>query len=160
MSKERELLKRAKLLMECSDLIEGTLIESRSPALIKDIEELLSQPEQEPVAWMHTDGDSCCTNNTKLYGGVDKGYSIPLYLEPPRRKTLREHIDNHKVWYQVGYEAAKQELGREPLSPQVISDILELYEDSISYDYKQGFVDGVLYAEMAHAITGVDDANR
>lgn len=49
MSKERELLKRAKLLMECSDLIEGTLIESKSPALIKDIEEILAQPEQESV---------------------------------------------------------------------------------------------------------------
>jgi hypothetical protein len=36
---------------------------------------------EEPVAWLHIDGDSTCTNNTKKYGGVDKGYSIPLYTK-------------------------------------------------------------------------------
>ena len=44
-----------------------------------------------------------------------------------------------------------------PLSPQVIGDLLEPYGDFNSYDYKQGFVDGVLCAEKAHGITGVDD---
>ena len=46
---------------------------------------------------------------------------------------------------------------RKPLSPQVIGDLLEPYGDFNSYDYKQGFVDGVLCAEKAHGITGVDD---
>jgi len=57
-----------------------------------EIKELLAQPEhkEDPVAWMHIDGDSCCTNNTKLYGGVDKGYSIPLYMSPPVRDPLSD----------------------------------------------------------------------
>lgn len=54
--------------------------------------ELLAQ--QEPVAWMHTDGDSCCTNNTKLYGGVDKGYSVPLYASPP----IKEPLSDQTIW--------------------------------------------------------------
>ena len=43
MSKERELLQRAKILLDCV---------CTSPVQ-KEIEELLAQPEQEPVAWQY-----------------------------------------------------------------------------------------------------------
>jgi hypothetical protein len=88
MSKERELLKRAKLLMECTDLIEGTLIESKSPALIKDIEELLVQPEQEPRAWMVRDAITGEINLEWYKSEEDEGK--PLYTSPvrePNRST-------------------------------------------------------------------------
>lgn len=56
----------------------------------------LPESKQEPIAWMHTDGDSCCTNNTKLYGGVDKGYSIPLYTLSYREPFSEEEIS--ELW--------------------------------------------------------------
>lgn len=93
MSKERELLQRAKILLDCV---------CTSPVQ-KEIEELLAQPEQynEPVAWMydwktptgevqhvfrsknHLTTDLRCVSN-------EVENVRPLYLEPPTRDPLTE----------------------------------------------------------------------
>jgi hypothetical protein len=120
---------------------------------------LLAQPEQEPVAWMYERQTGDFTERT-LSVGFEKdfdGITIPLYLELPRRETLREHIDLNKAWHQIGYEKAKQEPKREPLSDE---EILKLYQDF----FRNTFVIGdmsptIAFAktiEKAHGI-GVDD---
>lgn len=127
MSKERELLKRAKLLMECSDLIEGTLIESKSPALIKDIEEILSQPEQEPVAWRGVNFTEA--EGDWLYRDIEDPFTDSnyrsvgeaLYLAPP----TREPLDVNKVL---------------------------MSGTGNGFEYIDGFTDGVLRAEKYHGI--------
>jgi hypothetical protein len=49
--------------------------------LVDDVVEALTQPEQEPVAWMHPDG------RLWTFGkGFDKStFTIPLYTTPPQR---------------------------------------------------------------------------
>jgi hypothetical protein len=124
--------------------------------LTRDIEELLAQPEQsnEPVAWFYERQIEGFTERTMSVGFEENfdGVTIPLYLEPPRRETLREHIDNHKVWYQIGYEKAKQEL--EPLCRHSID---QAYMASNFDNYYDCFDDGIKFAERCHGITGVGD---
>ena len=105
MSKERELLKR---VLEADD--DGNAEFYINGKLEWDIKELLAQPEQEPVAWMHIDGDSCCIDNTKLYGGVDKEYSVPLYTSPPKPEGLTPR--QGLAEYKRGYNAAVRDLKR------------------------------------------------
>jgi hypothetical protein len=54
------------------------------PELVLEIQELLAQPEQEPVAWMQDD--------IELYVQEEKdivrGYVIPLYTAPQKREPL------------------------------------------------------------------------
>lgn len=57
-------------------------------------------------------------------------------------------VDNRE-WYQIGYEAAKQELKREPLSYEKIVDIIQ-------YNMLNGLHDLARAIEKAHGI-GVDD---
>ncbi len=75
MNKERELLKR---IANYGDTI--------SPHFIYEINELLAQPEQEPVAWMQ--------DSIELYVLEEKsairGYVIPLYTAPPTREPLSD----------------------------------------------------------------------
>jgi hypothetical protein len=55
-------------------------------------------PCEQPVAWLHIDGDSTCTNNTKKYGGVDKEYSIPLYTHPHQWQGLTADEIRHCLY--------------------------------------------------------------
>jgi len=80
MSKERELLK---------ELITKDMVQYYYPKLVKNVEAILAQPEQEPVAW-----------KGKAYGNlhhVDYGNSIPLYLAPLKREPLRD-AEIAKLW--------------------------------------------------------------
>lgn len=92
------------------------------PELKIDIKELLAQPEH--------------------LGGVTDMVE--------RKQPLSELININKEWYQIGYEAAKQELKREPLSEDWIKNNIHLIHRDVS------FTDLVRGIEKAHGI-GVDD---
>jgi hypothetical protein len=123
MSKERELLRR----VVSSNWQIGTI----TVVLHEEIEELLAQPEQEPVAWMYERQKGDFTERT-LSVGFEKnfdGITIPLYTSPPKRK---------------------------PLSNEDIAN-LEIQSKTLdTLDYRYGFIEGFLCAEKAHGI-GVDD---
>ena len=123
MSKERELLKKVLLLRTCD-------------VLIPEIEQLLAQPEQEPVAWMYDLEISTHPDRDKIYhynelsiiapeirGQQDAVNIRPLYLAPPTREPLSEDQMFHH-W---------------------------LYLEEREHTYLN-FTDGVKYAEEQHGI--------
>jgi len=83
MSKERELLQR------CLDEFEYKGVACNE--LCIDINKLLAQPKQEPVAWKVIDG----TNGKYMFSRIkptERSYKydvvIPLYTAPPKREPL------------------------------------------------------------------------
>ena len=113
MSNERELLKKVLLLRTCE-------------ALIPDIERLLAQPKQEPVA--HCRVFPLKGNESTPQVGiiwVDTPITGALYTAPPKREPM--------------------------------SDTRCPYPEETSGEYRDGFTDGILYAEKAHGIGGGHD---
>ena len=153
MSKERELIKDMKILLECTDM--GSL-QRNADVLIGRAIELLAQPEQEqePVAWKVIDK----TNGEFMFSRIkpmERSYKydvvIPLYTAPPKREppmTQREA-------YQRGYAQAEMDLKRKRITDE------EIYNRCCAMDnsYTCNFIDGVEWAEEHHGITGVDDDN-
>jgi hypothetical protein len=148
MSKERELLERVlctysdhninELYGEIKELLAQP--EPDLEALKKDWvnfgyttgkrEQLLVQPEQDPVAWMSLEkGD---VNKSRSYFEFVEKYQdeniVPLYTSPPTRK---------------------------PLSEKQIEYYLERLGSSFKWD--DGFKAGVEWAEKVHGITGGSD---
>ena len=86
MSIARELLKR---VLASSHLVNG---------LEKEIQELLAQPEQEPVAWMYewyeNDLESTqayCGSEKPFEGESTQPFNIrPLYTAPPKQEPLSD----------------------------------------------------------------------
>ena len=66
-------------------------------AWTKAIREALEQPEQEPVAWMDSDGDVL---SASIVDGTGLR-NIPLYTTPPQRKPLTDAQErqNFEQWY-------------------------------------------------------------
>jgi hypothetical protein len=91
MSKERELLKR----------VRDTLHELKETHydLYWDIQAELDLDEQEPVAWMSTNGEGGLTDDS--YYANHKDY-VPLYLAPPKREPLRE-AEIFNIGYSAGF---------------------------------------------------------
>ena len=122
MSKERELLKRI--------LATGWL----NHELSCEVEELLAQPEQEPVAWMQDD--------IELYVQESKdtirGYVIPLYTTP-----VNKNIESLKAFL-------KKKCIRMPLSEYEITEEC----DSKGQEHISAFIDGIEFAEKMHGIGG------
>jgi hypothetical protein len=131
MSKERELIKAMKILLEC------TYMDSRqrqADTLIGRAIELLAQPEhkEEPVAWMYDWEDTIQKvsmqnrmTRIKAISERPEAFNIrPLYLAPPKR---------------------------EPLS---FGEIEDGRDNNKSYGYTCGFEDGVRWAEQQHGIGG------
>ena len=115
MSKEREMIEKlCSFQMTYSDWL----------LLIADAEELLAQPEQEPVAWMLIDKET--------------GARIPKAYKP-------EHGVNKDRWelYPLHTTPPKQE----PLSDEAVCQILLKKE-------WRGFVELVRIIEKAHGIGG------
>ena len=131
MSKERALLVRAKVLLECVDTAP---LQDQADLIIKEIQELLAQPEhivdvtdrveQEPVGYLYKQME--CTGEWATIFKVDKPYItwhdikdiVPVYTSPQKR---------------------------EPLG-------LEIMDVCGTEDYREGFKDGALYAEKCHGI--------
>jgi hypothetical protein len=115
MSKEREMIEKlCSFQMTYSDWL----------LLIADAEELLAQPEQEPVAWKVIDG----TNGEFMFSRVkpmERNYKfdvvIPLYTSPPTREPITgKEISNgfkadddatHPYSYWAGVEFAEKHHG-------------------------------------------------
>jgi len=134
MSKERELLKRA-----VTGLLETrvTDISTKHKFLIDEIEALLDQPEQEPVAWMWTrnyEGGGYTNkvfeflNDAEEYAKDSKTLKSPdiirpLYTAPPKREPLSE------------------------------KEIRESNESMLNVT-RETFIKGVRFAEVMHGIGG------
>lgn len=93
MSKERELIKDMKILLECTSM--GGL-QRNADVLIGRAIELLAKPEteQEPVAWMSLEkGD---VNTSRSYFKFPEQYEnetiVPLYTSILTRKPLSDDV--------------------------------------------------------------------
>ena len=119
MSKERELLER---------WVDDRILEPEElDSLMKETKELLAQPEQEPVAWLHEWVDETGETVRSIYSHFYEHINlIPLYTSHTTRKPLSdEEIGAHTPFYY--------------------------------YDTEQkAFTHGVRLAEQQHGI-GVDD---
>jgi hypothetical protein len=102
MSKERELLKQIQqfLACDCEDIY----------GFAADIEEILTQPEQEPVAWMSTKGEGGLTDDS--YYANHKDY-VPLYLAPQKREPAQTAREMYQRGHADGVRFAKKEHGLE-----------------------------------------------
>jgi hypothetical protein len=91
MSKERELLKQIQqfLLCDCEDIY----------GFAADIEEILTQPEQVPVAWMSKNGEGGLTDDS--YYANHKDY-VPLYLAPQKQEPLSDD-EIFNIGYNAGF---------------------------------------------------------
>ena len=136
MSKERELLK--KLLDSITEL---DYRQGLDP-LTCEIEELLDQPEQEPEfgdgpefdGWEKRSGNSLMqepvawmNNDFEFYANEEKyvGNLIPLYTSPPKQELIDlDQVDKH------------------------------LKTCDLSEDYRDGYIDGIIFAEREHKIRG------
>jgi len=128
--------------------------------LYKEIYEFLVHPEQpeqteqEPVAWMWEEEfcDEWTTVSSIIKPKSDKQRKNiqPLYIEPPKSEPLtpRQGLEEYKK----GYAKAELDLKRERINHD---DILDRSIDG-SFEYRDGFMDGVMFAENHHGI-GVDD---
>ena len=120
MSKERELLKKILATRWLNNTISC------------EVEKLLAQPEQEPVAWRTY---RVVTDDWQYHifpYGLDLTCQ-PLYLAPPPPTPPN----------------------RKPINTERIT--LEMFSEGIDINYKDGYVAGIKFAEKAHGITGVDD---
>jgi hypothetical protein len=90
MSKERELLRRVKVLLECSNM---EPLQDQADIIIKEIKELLAQPEQEPVAWK-TEKKSYLDEIDRLSMEANKDQEeidrLTQWLTQPERKPLTD----------------------------------------------------------------------
>ena len=122
MSKERELLQR------CA---EAFSIHNKCPNLIVEIQNLLAQPDQEPVAWKVVDkttGDFMFSRIKPSARSYTYDEVIPLFLAPPNR---------------------------EPIDTRMIT--LEMFSEGIDIDYKNGYIAGIRFAEKEHGIGFADE---
>ena len=179
MSKERELLQ--KVIQDVDDGVMSLYLYKE----VMDYLAQPEQTEQAPVAWItewvqrYRYNATAITDRAVSFtkGGapaVPNPKYIPLYLAPPKREPLSEQepvawIDpeNYKQVIANPYGALRY-LTRTPndgdipfyASPQKrepLSDTRCPYPEETSGEYRDGFTDGILYAEKAHGITGVEE---
>jgi hypothetical protein len=91
--------------------------------MLGEAEELLAQPEQEPVAWMYEWVDEIGETVKGVYVGSHKASHLyelenlePLYLTPPKRESETTYIGETK-WMQVP----------EPLSYEHLEALVDKY---------------------------------
>ena len=80
MNKERGLLKEIMCYFAAGEVAVSNASLGDLAETLYEIQELLAQPEQEPVAWKD--------NNYGNLHHVDWGDSIPLYTSPQKQKPL------------------------------------------------------------------------
>ena len=139
MSRERELLQR----VLDGDADRHWTISSR---LYKEIEAVLNQPEQEPVAWMNDSGGCFLSDGNKYSENWTALYSAPI--SDITGEDLMKQVKSNRVFYQEGYAQAEIDLKREPLSEQFIS----VANQSSLEVTRLAFRQGVRFAEKCHGI--------
>ena len=88
MSKERELLERIYSYLNSGYWVIDEF-ETQIDDIVKEIEELLAQPEQEPVAYLHEGIDETGETVRRIYCHFyEHANLIPLYTAPQKRKHL------------------------------------------------------------------------
>ena len=127
MNRERELLKK------CAEQLNSKLNGTTSMRLAVEIEELLAQPGQKPVAWMYDwDDEHGRTYVNLLTTDTEHTYLktafnvMPLYTHPPKQYPLDDREISH------GFRISKKAI------------------------HAESFWVGVKFAEKAHGI-GVDE---
>lgn len=94
MSRERDLLKRVKILMECSDPEKDSLMYQKAPILIKQIQDLLDDDEESPMAYTLISYDRCqvlfSLSKEKLKRDAEKLESKQFRIVPLYRKELED----------------------------------------------------------------------
>ena len=90
MSKERELLRRVKVLLECSNM---EPLQDQADIIIKEIKELIAETKQEPVAWK-TEKKSYLDEIDRLSMEANKDQEeidrLTQWLTQPERKPLTD----------------------------------------------------------------------
>lgn len=93
-SRERDLLKRVKILMECSDSPKGSLMDQKAPILIKQIQDLLDEDEEPPMAYTLISYDRCqvlfSISKEKLKRDAEKLESKQFKIVPLYRKEIED----------------------------------------------------------------------
>ena len=95
MSKERELLGRSIELIDqyWDDSKVGYPRDADNRKLFYEIQELLAQPEQEPVAYLHEGIDETGETVRRIYCHFyEHANLIPLYTAPPKREPLTSKL--------------------------------------------------------------------
>ena len=90
MSAERDLLRRAKCLLECSNM---EPLQRQSDNIVEGIKELLTQPEQEPFKpdWVN------------YRQGVEDAKREPLGEEESYHEAKRLYEAEDGLWYEDGF---------------------------------------------------------
>jgi hypothetical protein len=90
MNKERELLRRVKVLLECSNM---EPLQDQADIIIKEIKELIAETKQEPVAWK-TEKKSYLDEIDRLSMEANKDQEeidrLTQWLTQPERKPLTD----------------------------------------------------------------------
>ena len=91
--------------------------------------------------------------NARLNDIFDLLVEAKELLAQPEQDRLREHININKEWYQIGYEKAKTELKRKPLSTKQAED---LWETSFKTNVPYYIFDEILVAAEQYHDIGVE----
>ena len=133
MSKERELLVR---------IVEADMVEYMQ--LMGEAEELLAQPEQEPEAWMSLSDIEWMNivNDPKILELTDGRHNseeaVNLAVKMTEEKCKKNNSDSTPK--------------REPIDTRRIT--LKMFSAGVDMQYKNGYVDGIRFAEKMHGIGG------
>ena len=118
MNKERELLKEALKVLEWNGIM-------GSHDTYNSIKELLAQPEQEPVAYLHEGIDETGETVRRIYCHFyEHANLIPLYTAPPKR---------------------------EPFGPEERQRLSKAYSTRAE---QVAFEEGIIFAEISYGIGG------
>lgn len=175
MSKERELLVRAKVLLECVDTAP---LQDQADLIIKEIEELLTQPEpltprqglEEYKRGYDKGWKACkyCYTNEELREGV-VGYLYKQMDCHGEWATIFKVDKPYITWHDVKdiVPVYTTQPKREPLSDEAILKIAtkvcleDMGLEMNPQDFKgTGVFELSRAIEKAHGITGVDDETR
>jgi hypothetical protein len=134
MTIERELLVRAKVLIECLDT---SILQDQADIILSEIKKLLAQPEQEPVAWKET-----------IIEHFQSAFDSEMYRTDEGEELI---LLEDAICYVEEFAPPKREL----LGDGITAD---MYRANKKATHPDSYWAGVYDAEKAHGI-GVDDEN-
>ena len=105
MSAERDLLRRAKCLLECSNM---EPLQRQTDLIVEGIKELLAQPEQAVAECTNSDTWNCkYCNKTESCGALKDSRNFA----PPNRKPLSDE-EIYSIGNKYAFHAAVREIER------------------------------------------------